>query len=101
MFTPLLEGISYLSANGPQFQQLVITDFGCCSADRRYGLQQPYRTWDTDRGGNASLMAPEIATARPGSFSTLNYERFVLVYKCRRKKINVEEIVLYDVLVMY
>ena len=55
LFTPLLEGISYLSANGPQFPQLVITDFGCCSADRRYGLQQPYRIWDTDREGNAAL----------------------------------------------
>eukprot|EP00092_Neocalanus_flemingeri_P022378 GFUD01024271.1.p1 GENE.GFUD01024271.1~~GFUD01024271.1.p1 ORF type:complete len:615 (+),score=218.57 GFUD01024271.1:159-2003(+) len=93
LLTQLLEGISYLSSHGvahrdlkcdnlllslsggPQFPQLVITDFGCCSADRHHRLRLPYRSWDTDKGGNAALMAPEVATARPGAFSTINYER--------------------------
>jgi len=93
LLTQLLEGISYLSshgvahrdikcdnlllslAGGPQFPQLVITDFGCCLADSSNRLRLPYRSWDTDKGGNAALMAPEVATARPGTFSTINYER--------------------------
>jgi len=93
LLTQLLEGVSYLSshgvahrdlkcdnlllslAGGPQFPQLVITDFGCCLADSSNRLRLPYRSWDTDKGGNAALMAPEVATARPGTFSTLNYER--------------------------
>jgi len=93
LLTQLLEGISYLSSHGvahrdlkcdnillslsggPQFPQLVITDFGCCLADSQHRLRLPYRTWDTDKGGNAALMAPEVATARPGTFSTINYER--------------------------
>lgn len=40
---------------------LVVTDFGCCLSDRYYGLKMPYRTPDTDRGGNAALMAPEVS----------------------------------------
>jgi len=93
LLTQLLEGISYLSTSGvahrdikcdnlllslsggPQFPQLVITDFGCCSADRTNRLRLPYRSWDTDKGGNAALMAPEVAMAKPGTFSTINYER--------------------------
>jgi len=93
LFTQLLEGVSYLSSNGvahrdiksdnlllslsggPQFPQLVITDFGCCSADRQHRLKLPYRTWDTDKGGNSALMAPEVSVAKPGTFSTINYER--------------------------
>lgn len=39
---------------------LVITDFGCCLADRENGLHLPYKTADTDRGGNITLMAPEV-----------------------------------------
>lgn len=40
---------------------LVVTDFGCCLADRSNGLSMPYRTLDTDKGGNAALMAPEVS----------------------------------------
>ena len=40
--------------------KLVIGDFGCCLADTEYGLELPYFTSDTDRGGNCSLMAPEV-----------------------------------------
>jgi len=93
LLTQLLEGISHLSSSGvahrdlkcdnillslsggPQFPQLVITDFGCCYADRSSRLRLPYRTWDTDKGGNAALMAPEVVTARPGTFTYINYER--------------------------
>ena len=40
---------------------VVITDFGCCLADKDLGLTVPFRSADTDRGGNASLMAPEVS----------------------------------------
>ena len=30
-----------------------------------------------DKGGNAALMAPEVVMARPGTFSTISYERLV------------------------
>ena len=41
---------------------LVIGDFGCCLADKEYGQKLPYFTADVDRGGNCSLMAPEVVT---------------------------------------
>jgi len=93
LFTQLLEGISHLAScgvahrdikcdnlllslsGGPQFPQLVITDFGCCYADKSNRLRLPYRTWDTDKGGNAALMPPEVAMARPGTFTNINYYR--------------------------
>lgn len=40
---------------------LVITDFGCCLADERTGLQLPFTSWYVDRGGNGCLMAPEVS----------------------------------------
>ena len=40
---------------------LVITDFGCCLADPAHSLSMPYRTVDTDKGGNVALMAPEVS----------------------------------------
>lgn len=39
---------------------LAITDFGCCLSDKNNGLHLPYKTADTDRGGNVALMAPEV-----------------------------------------
>lgn len=39
---------------------LVVTDFGCCLADRVHGLSLPYHSPDTDKGGNTALMAPEV-----------------------------------------
>lgn len=39
---------------------LAVTDFGCCLADKNNGLIMPYKTYETDRGGNISLMAPEV-----------------------------------------
>lgn len=54
---------------------LVLTDFGCCLADKSCGLSLPYRTLDTDKGGNAALMAPEVALATPGVFSSIDYSK--------------------------
>lgn len=54
---------------------LAITDFGCCLADKNNGLNLPYKTADTDRGGNIALMAPEVVTARPGTFGHIDYSK--------------------------
>jgi hypothetical protein len=35
-------------------------------ADKQLGLRIPFTSNEIDRGGNAALMAPEIATAEPG-----------------------------------
>lgn len=40
---------------------LVITDFGCCLADETVGLRLPFPSAYVDRGGNGSLMAPEVS----------------------------------------
>lgn len=40
--------------------RLVITDFGCCLADDSIGLRLPFISTDMDRGGNSSLMPPEV-----------------------------------------
>ena len=53
------------------FPRLVISDFGCCLD----GLKLPFLTWETDRGGNAALMAPEVANAKPGIFTTIRYDK--------------------------
>ncbi|KAL4142827.1 hypothetical protein QTP88_005224 [Uroleucon formosanum] len=54
---------------------LAITDFGCCLADKDNGLILPYKTADTDRGGNIALMAPEVVNARPGTFGHIDYSK--------------------------
>ncbi|XP_048672139.1 serine/threonine-protein kinase PINK1, mitochondrial isoform X2 [Marmota marmota marmota] len=43
---------------------LVISDFGCCLADERVGLQLPFTSWYVDLGGNGCLRAPERPSAR-------------------------------------
>jgi len=53
------------------FPRLVISDFGCCLD----GLSLPFVTWETDRGGNAALMAPEVAKAKPGIFAKIRYDK--------------------------
>lgn len=40
-----------------------------------YFFSCPYLTDDVDKGGNAALMAPEVANAVPGIFSFINYEK--------------------------
>ncbi|KXJ69593.1 hypothetical protein RP20_CCG026496 [Aedes albopictus] len=54
---------------------LVLSDFGCCIADKSYGLQLPYSSGEIDKGGNTALMAPEIINKQPGTFSVLNYTK--------------------------
>lgn len=54
---------------------LVLSDFGCCLADRVHGLQVPYTSFDIDKGGNAALMAPEIINKQAGPFAVLNYAK--------------------------
>ncbi|XP_030386447.1 uncharacterized protein LOC115633206 [Scaptodrosophila lebanonensis] len=54
---------------------LVLSDFGCCLADKVNGLRLPYASYDIDKGGNAALMAPEIINSQPGPFTVLNYSK--------------------------
>ena len=51
---------------------LVVSDFGCCLADKEYGLKIPYINRYMDKGGNAALMAPEV---------TLNHRDFYFYIK--------------------
>ena len=62
-------------AGGHQYPQLVITDFGCCLADKHNKLRLSFTSLDTYRGGNSALMAPEVRSARPGPFTSLNYDK--------------------------
>lgn len=78
----LLEGIAHLTRHGVAHRdlktdnllldestsglcpRLVIADFGCCLADREWGLVLPFYTAEIDRGGNSTLMAPEVQNNR-------------------------------------
>lgn len=53
----------------------MITDFGCCLADKTYSLYMPYNTDNIDKGGNIALMAPEVISANPGPFTSINYTK--------------------------
>lgn len=64
-----------LDLTEPDVPVLVITDFGCCLADKMHGLFLPFTSYDIDRGGNSALMAPEIINQAPGTFSVLNYTK--------------------------
>lgn len=64
-----------IDCTDPEAPILVISDFGCCLADRSNGLMLSYSSPEIDKGGNAALMAPEIYTMRPGTFSVLNYSK--------------------------
>ncbi|CAK9817994.1 Serine/threonine-protein kinase Pink1, mitochondrial [Anthophora plagiata] len=94
LLAQLLESVTHLNAHGIAHRDLksdnilldlseetdncpslVITDFGCCLADKRHGLYLPYNTHDIDKGGNAALMAPEVITAEPGPFTSINYTK--------------------------
>merc|ERR1712223_1182085 len=55
--------------------EVVLTDFGCCWANPTFGFKCPYTTEDVDKGGNAALMAPEVANATPGLFSFIDYSK--------------------------
>lgn len=54
---------------------LVLTDFGCCLADKKNGLKLPYLTHEIEKGGNQALMAPEIINKEPSLFAVLNYTK--------------------------
>ncbi|XP_046559219.1 uncharacterized protein LOC124268229 isoform X2 [Haliotis rubra] len=60
-------------SNGKDHPTLVISDFGCCLCED--SLQIPYNTSEINKGGNAALMAPEIACARVGKSSILDYSK--------------------------
>lgn len=92
LFAQLLEAVAHLSRYGISHRDLksdnllietspdsvpvlVISDFGCCLADKDYGLKIPYNTDQITKGGNAALMAPEIILKEPGTFSVLNYTK--------------------------
>lgn len=93
LFAQLLEGVAHLYRHGvahrdlksdnilinvkdnDRFPILVLSDFGCCIADKYNGLCIPYPSMDIDKGGNTALMAPEIITKMPGTFSILDYSK--------------------------
>lgn len=93
LFTQLLEAITHINRHGIAHRDLksdnilieinddgsppnlVLSDFGCCLADKTHGLQIPFTSFDIDKGGNPALMAPEIINQRPGPFSVLNYAK--------------------------
>jgi len=62
-------------SDGPDWPQLVITDFGCCLADDTFGLKLPYYTEETAKGGNSALMAPEVACVRAGPYVNIDYSK--------------------------
>lgn len=88
LFTQLLEGVLHMNSAGVAHRdlkgnnillenfangqrRLIICDFGC-SVD---SLIIPYNTSEVNKGGNPALMAPEIANAKPGSDSVLDYRK--------------------------
>ncbi|XP_053598735.1 serine/threonine-protein kinase Pink1, mitochondrial [Microplitis demolitor] len=94
LFAQLLEGIAHINAHGIAHRDLksdnilldiseetdncpslVITDFGSCLADKHHGLYLPFNSHDVDKGGNTALMAPEVVTAEPGPFTSINYTK--------------------------
>lgn len=92
VFAQLLEGVAHLNRYGVAHRDLksdnilidlnddvhpvvVLSDFGCCLADRTHGLHLPFVSNDVDKGGNAALMAPEIIGQAAGTFSMLNYTK--------------------------
>ncbi|XP_047464903.1 serine/threonine-protein kinase PINK1, mitochondrial [Mugil cephalus] len=92
MVLQLLEGVDHLCRQGVAHRdlksdnvllefdsdgcpRLVITDFGCCLAQGDSSLQLPFNTVWVSKGGNASLMAPEVASAVPGHGVVINYSK--------------------------
>uniref|UniRef100_UPI0031B8B3C1 Serine/threonine-protein kinase Pink1, mitochondrial n=1 Tax=Tribolium castaneum TaxID=7070 RepID=UPI0031B8B3C1 len=92
LLAQLLEGVAHMTAHGiahrdlksdnllldtsePESPILVISDFGCCLADKTNGLSLPYTSAEMDKGGNTALMAPEIICQKPGTASVLNYSK--------------------------
>ncbi|KAK2885317.1 hypothetical protein QQF64_021332 [Cirrhinus molitorella] len=91
MLLQLLEGVDHLCKQGIAHRdiksdnvllefdstgcpRLVITDFGCCLAED-LGLKLPFNSRWVSKGGNACLMAPEVATAVPGPGVMIDYSK--------------------------
>ena len=53
--------------------RVALTDFGCALAERNSGLVIPFRSYDTNRGGNPALMAPEVRQQITRCFSAIYY----------------------------
>ncbi|KAM9855273.1 serine/threonine-protein kinase PINK1, mitochondrial [Aulostomus maculatus] len=92
MVLQLLEGVDHLCRQGVAHRdlksdnvllefdsdgcpRLVISDFGCCLSQRDSSLLLPFNSMWVSRGGNASLMAPEVATAVPGPGVVIDYSK--------------------------
>ncbi|XP_017274674.1 serine/threonine-protein kinase PINK1, mitochondrial [Kryptolebias marmoratus] len=92
MVLQLLEGVDHLCRQGVAHRdlksdnvllefdsdgcpRLVITDFGCSLTQSDSSLQLPFNSMWVSRGGNASLMAPEVATAAPGVRVVIDYSK--------------------------
>lgn len=93
LFAQLLEGAAHLYRYGiahrdlksdnilidcnkdDLYPVLVLSDFGCCLADKNNGLCMQYPSFDIDKGGNTALMAPEIICKTPGTFAVLDYSK--------------------------
>ncbi|KAB5546622.1 hypothetical protein PHYPO_G00074160 [Pangasianodon hypophthalmus] len=92
MLLQLLEGVDHLCRQGIAHRdlksdnillefdstgcpRLVITDFGCCLAEEGLGLKLPFTSRYVYRGGNSCLMAPEVATAKPGPGVEIDYSK--------------------------
>ncbi|XP_023117217.2 serine/threonine-protein kinase PINK1, mitochondrial [Amphiprion ocellaris] len=92
MVLQLLEGVDHLCRQGVAHRDLksdnvllefdtdgcphlVISDFGCCLAQSDSSLQLPFNSVWVSRGGNASLMAPEVTTAVPGCGVVIDYSK--------------------------
>lgn len=92
MVLQLLEGVDHLCREGVAHRdlksdnvllefdsdgcpRLVISDFGCCLAQSDSSLQLPFNSIWVSKGGNASLMAPEVATAVPGCGVVIDYSK--------------------------
>lgn len=91
LFAQLLEAVAHLNRSGVAHRDLksdnilidtfdhlpllVLSDFGCCLADKKNGLRLPYSSHEIDKGGNQALMAPEIIAKEPTMFAVLNYTK--------------------------
>ncbi|RWS19406.1 serine/threonine-protein kinase PINK1-like protein [Leptotrombidium deliense] len=56
-------------SKGIEYPWLTLTDFGTCCTS----LRLPFTSHDVCRGGNLALMAPEVVTAEPGPFASIDY----------------------------